>query len=113
MPYEDEATMAANEEAADCEPEGCCCGVGETLDALGVPEAPVQGDFFFFHRVESEEERAFLHEVRAQFRSFRDALVEVLPDCRERSVAITHLQTAMMFAICAGIRSCETATAEL
>jgi len=62
---------------------------------------PVQkGDPFYYHEP-TDELRLHLGNWRAHFRQFRDLLVREVPEGRERSIAVTHLQEAMMHTICA------------
>lgn len=85
-----------------CCPEGIACNCEEVEET---DEAPLtKGDPFCYHAT-SEECREELAELRLEFRFLRDLIVgdqdnpPMVPECRERSLAITHLQTAMMFAI--------------
>ncbi len=54
------------------------------------------GDPFFYHKP-GEAGKARLTENRQRFRELRDHL-KTLPQSRELSLALTHLQTAAMFA---------------
>jgi ribosomal protein S15P/S13E len=65
----------------------------------GSQDLPVQGDPFFFH-CPDEQCRRKLQTVRRRYRRFRDFLLLVIPQGREQSLAITHLQDSMLHAIC-------------
>lgn len=55
-----------------------------------------QGDPFYYHKP-GDAGKAKLTENRQRFRELRDWL-KTLPQTRELSLALTHLQTAAMFA---------------
>lgn len=77
-----------NEQRCDECGQDCECGVVE----------PIKGDPFFNHRP-TEECAALLALIREGFRTLRDEVASLVPHSREKSLALTHLQTAMMFAI--------------
>jgi hypothetical protein len=56
----------------------------------------MRGDSFYYHKP-GESGRELLQANRYRFRCLRDNLKE-LPQTRELSLALTHLQTAAMFA---------------
>ncbi len=56
----------------------------------------MRGDAFFYHKP-GEAGKARLTENRRRFRELRDYL-KSLPQTRELSLSLTHLQTAAMFA---------------
>ena len=56
----------------------------------------MKGDAFYYHKP-GKEGRELLQVNRYRFRCLRDNLKE-LPQTRELSLALTHLQTAAMFA---------------
>jgi hypothetical protein len=56
----------------------------------------VKGDPFYYHKPGAEAQKT-LAESRRRFRDLRDYL-KTLPQTREMSLALTHLQTASMFA---------------
>jgi len=62
---------------------------------------PVQkGDPFYYHEP-TDELRAHLKQWRAYFRQFRDQIVREVPEGRQRALAITHLEDALMHTISA------------
>ncbi len=56
----------------------------------------MKGDPFYYHKPGAEGQKT-LAENRRRFRELRDYL-KTLPQTREMSLALTHLQTASMFA---------------
>lgn len=59
----------------------------------------MKGDPFYGHRP-SPPVQAAMGDTRRRFRELRDHL-RTLPQTRELSLAVTHLQTASLFAIAA------------
>jgi hypothetical protein len=55
-------------------------------------------DPFCYHLI-SEDCKEQLKFTRYQFKDLRDFLLETVPNCRERSLAITELQKALTFTI--------------
>ncbi len=74
------------------------------VDENGVPNLEAikpfrtEYDPFDYHRV-SEDCRLQLAFTRAQFKDLREFVLESVPNCRERSLAITKLQEAMSYTI--------------
>ena len=57
-----------------------------------------KGDAFAYHKVTSECQKE-LAWLRTCYREMRDLVEQRIPNTRERAIAITHLQTSLMFAI--------------
>lgn len=51
----------------------------------------------FNYHAPNENQRRFYEAYRASLREIARDLTEAVPDCRERSLAITHLEEAMMW----------------
>lgn len=98
MHFEDDDTL----ETLPCDDEfQPTLGEDCPVDENGIPDLEAARPFRteydpFDYHITTEECRLQLAFTRGQFKDLRDFIIDTVPNCRERSLAITALQDALM-----------------